>query len=230
MHSARPLRDADTGKKISPFKQGAGRTDAWSAVMSYADNCANKGLDIKADLAGEAHYVGTALINNEGEFAALDQNGNVQSEGLGWGASLKGLGWGANLNGLGWGASLEGFGWGASVEGLGWGVSMEGLGWGASVEGLGWGSSLEGLGWGSSLEGLGWGNSLEGLGWGNSLEGLGWGNSKSSNLESATVEIEPETEFADDLEVSDDFDMEPLDNGKIFGAEQPDLELNSATE
>lgn len=228
--SARTLRDADTGQKVSPFKQGAGRTDAWSAVMSYADNCANKGMDIKADLAGQTHYVGTALINSEGDFAALDQNGQVQSEGLGWGASLKGLGWGANLNGLGWQTALEGFGWGVSVEGLGWGVSMEGLGWGASVEGLGWGSALEGLGWGTSLEGLGWGNSLEGLGWGNSLEGLGWGNNNQANLESAAVEIEPETQFADDMEIEEDFDQEPVDNGKIFGVDDADVIENGATE
>ena len=37
------------------FQQGAGRVDAYAAVYRQAANCANQGLNIAADVAGNAH-------------------------------------------------------------------------------------------------------------------------------------------------------------------------------
>lgn len=122
------------GSGYSPFKQGAGLANAYDAVMSYADRCANKGLDIRADIRGDKHFRGPALVNENGEFGITDGNGNVASEGTGW--EIEGTGW--EIEGTGW--EIEGTGW--EIEGTGW--EIEGTGWN-TIEGTGW--ELEGTGW-----------------------------------------------------------------------------------
>ena len=45
-------------QRFSVLEQGAGLIDAVAAVESKAVGCANQGLDLKADLAGRAHFLG----------------------------------------------------------------------------------------------------------------------------------------------------------------------------
>ena len=60
MAAARPAVDDDGGLAYSIFQQGAGLVNAYDAVYSTASGCANRGLDIDADLAGVEHYAGLA--------------------------------------------------------------------------------------------------------------------------------------------------------------------------
>lgn len=143
-----------------PFEQGAGMVNAYDAVMSTARGCANNGLDIDADLAGEQHFMGPAKVNENGDYYLLSSDGTVLQEGLHWGNSndlgLEGLHWG-NASDLG----LEGLHWDnsndLSLEGLHWGneseVGLEGLHW--SVQGI----ELKGLHWGTedlNVQGMHW--------------------------------------------------------------------------
>ncbi|MFT5023998.1 MAG: serine protease AprX, partial [Colwellia sp.] len=50
----------------NPFQQGSGSINAISAVESDKSNCANKGMDIAADLGGEQHYMGAARKDKYG--------------------------------------------------------------------------------------------------------------------------------------------------------------------
>lgn len=52
----------------SVFRQGAGVVDAFSAILSPHYNCANGGMDIEADIAGESHYYGPADVTEKGEY------------------------------------------------------------------------------------------------------------------------------------------------------------------
>jgi serine protease AprX len=52
----------------SVFQQGSGMVNAYDALLSNADNCANQALNIAKDIDGEEHYSGPANINENGDF------------------------------------------------------------------------------------------------------------------------------------------------------------------
>lgn len=52
----------------SVFQQGAGVVNAKQAINNTTLDCANTGMDITKDLAGEEHYYGPANIDSEGNF------------------------------------------------------------------------------------------------------------------------------------------------------------------
>jgi len=141
--SARPALTADNKLAYSVFQQGAGVINAYDAVYSSADNCANQGMDIAKDLAGEEHYVGNANIDDNGDFYveglgedfvwqhnkdAVVRNGEIGADGLIWktNVGINGLIWKTNVNvdGLIWKTNLE-------VDGLIWKTNLgtDGLIW-----------------------------------------------------------------------------------------------------
>ena len=69
LSSSKPVVDSSGASLYSLFQQGAGLVFAPDAVFSQAADCANVGLDVVADLAGEAHYVGAATLLEDGTFA-----------------------------------------------------------------------------------------------------------------------------------------------------------------
>lgn len=141
----RLMATATANPKYSPFEQGAGNMQAWEAAMSYANDCANVGLDIDDDLDGEEHFIGPALINESGQFGVAIGDGKVLSEGIGWedvgtlienGIWNEGFGWDgvSDLEGIGWEdvTHLQGIGWEdvAGLQGIGWeDVRLQGIGW-----------------------------------------------------------------------------------------------------
>ena len=171
MSSARMASNNSGKMAFSPFEQGHGMVNAYDAVASKKTGCANRGLNIKDDLAGVTHYSGPARLKNDGTFAIYLGNDTVLSEGNQWGDS------GVFSEGNQWGDShmfSEGNQWGDS------GIFAEGNQWGDS------GVFSEGNQWGDShmfSEGNQWGDSgifAEGNQWGDSgifAEGNQWGDS-----------------------------------------------------
>ncbi|MEM0912369.1 MAG: S8 family peptidase [Pseudomonadota bacterium] len=161
MSSARPAL-TDENLPVSPFAQGMGLIDAYAAITSNATGCANVGLDIDADIAGEQHFFGPVRQDKNKNFYIKLADGSVLTEGSHWGArfSTEGSHWGRGFGtqGAHWGTgmTLEGSHWGngMTLEGSHWGSSM-------SVEGSHWGTgvSTEGSHWGTgvSTEGSHWG-------------------------------------------------------------------------
>lgn len=72
MSTARPALNADGRLAYSVFQQGAGLVNAMDAVYSSATGCANQGLDIARDLAGEQHYGGPANMDDLGRFYVME--------------------------------------------------------------------------------------------------------------------------------------------------------------
>ncbi len=117
MGSAKMALD-DTGKPISPFKQGAGLVDAWNAAAGRfmapsgfgggTTSCANQGLDIKADIAGKKHFLGPVGRDNKGNFFIRLTNGQFLINGAHWSngdMSLNGAHWSngdVSMNGAHW--------------------------------------------------------------------------------------------------------------------------------
>jgi serine protease AprX len=66
----------------SVFEQGAGLINAVAAVNSSATGCANRGLNIAADLAGTQHFGGPANEDANGNFYIMNMAGST------WGGSL----------------------------------------------------------------------------------------------------------------------------------------------
>lgn len=173
MSSARP---ATEGSKLafSPFAQGMGLIDAYAAVTSNQTGCANVGLNINADLAGQLHFFGPVMKNQSGEFYIQSPDGAMLTEGAHWGKAM----------------STEGSHWGEDVatEGALWGsdVGLEGSHWGSNslLKGTHWGSSMaiEGAHWGEGMatEGAHWGEGMatEGAHWGEgmAIESVHWGS------------------------------------------------------
>ena len=56
--SGKPAVNADGQLAYSVLQQGSGLVDAKAAVYGTANNCANQGLNIAADLAGTQHFMG----------------------------------------------------------------------------------------------------------------------------------------------------------------------------
>lgn len=57
---------------ISIFRQGAGLVSTRAALLSTATGCANRGMNIAADIRGETHFAGPARQAGDGEFYILD--------------------------------------------------------------------------------------------------------------------------------------------------------------
>jgi serine protease AprX len=75
MASARRSVDAAGRPAYSVFQQGAGLVNALAAVRSTAAGCANQGLNIARDLAGQEHYEGPANVDANGNFLLEDAAG-----------------------------------------------------------------------------------------------------------------------------------------------------------
>ena len=159
MSSAKMAVTPDGKMAFSPFEQGHGMVNAYNAVASRNTGCANRGLNIKDDLAGVNHFAGPARLKDDGTFAIYLGDDEVLAEGHQWGD--------ANIfsEGHQWGdASIfsEGHQWGDA------GIFSEGHQWGDAgifSEGHQWGDSgifNEGHQWGDSNifnEGHQWGDS-----------------------------------------------------------------------
>ncbi|MEO1036962.1 MAG: S8 family peptidase [Pseudomonadota bacterium] len=86
--SSRPAVDADGTLAYSVFQQGAGLVNALAAVDSSAVGCANEGLNIDADLAGETHFAGPARVDDQGNYYIADNEGEaIDSDGYAWSRS-----------------------------------------------------------------------------------------------------------------------------------------------
>lgn len=81
MSTARPAIDGEGRLVYSVFQQGAGLVDADAAVRGSRYDCANRGLDIYADLAGMEHFHGRAMQDSAGNYYIRD------TEGLKWDGS-----------------------------------------------------------------------------------------------------------------------------------------------
>jgi serine protease AprX len=79
----------------SVFEQGAGLINAVAAVNSSATGCANRGLNIAADLAGTQHFGGPANEDANGNFYIMNMAGST------WGGSLP-------ADGYSWSSSFDG--------------------------------------------------------------------------------------------------------------------------
>jgi subtilisin family serine protease len=66
--SSRVATDASGDLAYSVFQQGAGSLNAHDAIFSFAEGCANTGLNISADLSGSEHFMGPARQDANGEF------------------------------------------------------------------------------------------------------------------------------------------------------------------
>ncbi len=166
MASAQLAMASESTLQYSLFQQGAGLVNAWEAVHSDARDCANVGMDVAADLAGEQHYMGPAAMSEAGDFYIVDAEGYpIEADGYVWGGRYtqsQGYIWGGrNLFSLGytWGGRYlqsQGYTWGGRVnpDGYTWGgrVDPDGYTWGGRVEpdGYTWGGRVEpdGYTWG----------------------------------------------------------------------------------
>jgi serine protease AprX len=75
--SARPAVTSTGTLAYSVFQQGAGLINAVSAVNSSATGCANRGLNIAADLAGTQHFGGPANETANGQFYVMNMTGST---------------------------------------------------------------------------------------------------------------------------------------------------------
>ena len=76
MASANPAVRSDGWPAYSVLQQGTGLVNAYDAVYGIATGCANRGLDIAADLAGIAHFGGPVNEDARGNFYLMDADGN----------------------------------------------------------------------------------------------------------------------------------------------------------
>lgn len=79
-------RAASTLSQMSIFQQGAGLLDAQAAALSSAYGCANRGMDIGADLNGTAHFAGPARQAADGSYYIVDDEftDGVPFDGFNW--------------------------------------------------------------------------------------------------------------------------------------------------
>ena len=158
MSSAKMAATPDGKMAFSPFEQGHGMVNAYDAVASRNTGCANRGLNIKDDLAGVNHFAGPARLKDDGTFAIYLGGEEVLSEGHQWGDTgmfSEGHQWGDT------GIFSEGHQWGDT------GIFSEGHQWGDTGilnEGHQWGDTgifSEGHQWGDTgifSEGHQWGD------------------------------------------------------------------------
>jgi subtilisin family serine protease len=76
MASARPALDPDRDRAYSIFQQGAGLVNARDASYSTATQCANRGLNLLADILGQQHYGGRANQDGTGEYYVMGYAGS----------------------------------------------------------------------------------------------------------------------------------------------------------
>jgi serine protease AprX len=101
MATAHPAVDGDPtapSHAYSVFQEGAGLVDAEAAAASNATNCANRGLDVAADLAGTAHYGGRGNRDSAGNFVVTGRTG----DGFTWNGKFE-AGHGHTFLGYPWG-------------------------------------------------------------------------------------------------------------------------------
>lgn len=94
--STRPAVNAQGKLAYSVFQQGSGLINAVAAVNSSATGCANRGLNLQADLDGSQHFGGPANIDDAGHYVIMDMEGGswgntVDSDGFTW---SRGYAWG----------------------------------------------------------------------------------------------------------------------------------------
>ena len=162
----------DNMATYSPFEQGAGLVNAYSAVMSSATNCANTNLNIKEDLLDINHFVGPARTDANGNIVIDLQDGTILTEGMHWGNTEMAV------NAMHW--SNDTFTAGAS-QWLNNAVGSQSTDWSAEFMGV------QGMHWGGeemSLQGMHWG------GQDMSVQGMHWGE-YDMNLQSADLDIDP---------------------------------------
>jgi serine protease AprX len=108
--SARPAVTSTGTLAYSVFQQGAGLINAVSAVNSSATGCANRGLNIAADLNGTQHFGGPANENANGQFYIMNMAGST------WGSSQPndGYWWSSAYNGSQGYYWSEGYSWSQS--------------------------------------------------------------------------------------------------------------------
>ncbi len=80
MSGARPATNADGSLAVSVFEQGAGLVDAARSVASTSYSCANRGLDIHADLAGTRHFGGRANRDQSGNYYLMGLDGYLWTD------------------------------------------------------------------------------------------------------------------------------------------------------
>ena len=84
MATTRTAVNADGSRAYSIFQQGAGQINAYEAVHSTASGCANRGLNIAADLDGSMHFGGPANIDENGNYYLMDSNGYMWADNYTW--------------------------------------------------------------------------------------------------------------------------------------------------
>ncbi|WP_370299483.1 S8 family peptidase [Abyssibacter sp.] len=140
LSSARPVVDSSGASLYSLFQQGAGLVFAPDAVFSQATACANIGLDVVADLAGEAHYVGAATQLEDGTFALKNPGTQelIGGEGSTWdGAYVFAQGY--TWSGGDTGGTTDGYTWsGGDTGGTTDGYTWSGGDTGGTTDGYTW--------------------------------------------------------------------------------------------
>jgi serine protease AprX len=124
MASARPALDPENSRAYSIFQQGAGLVNAHAASYSTATQCANRGLNLLADILGQQHYGGRSNQDNTGEYYVMGYTGSGYTWEGGYAAG-SGYPW---TDGYPWTADSylwsEGFPWAAAgytwVDGYPW--------------------------------------------------------------------------------------------------------------
>jgi serine protease AprX len=81
MASARPAVKADGTLAYSVFQQGAGLVNAHDAVYATDLTCANRGLDVAADVEGSTHFRGRANRDESGSYYIEGLDGFIWSDG-----------------------------------------------------------------------------------------------------------------------------------------------------
>lgn len=167
LSSAKPVVDASGAALYSLFQQGAGLVFAPDAVFSQALACANVGLDIAADLSGEAHFVGTATRLDDGTYAlrhpeTLELSAGNGATWDGYYTFAQGYTWGGADGGTG---TTDGYTWGGADGGTG---TSDGYTWGGADGGTG---TSDGYTWGGADGGTGTTN--DGYTWGGADGGTG---------------------------------------------------------
>ena len=87
LSSGKPAVNGDGTLAYSVLQQGTGLVDAKAAVYGTADNCANQGLNLAADLAGTQHFVGRVTQLADGTFQVTSPNGFLWDDGYLWDTS-----------------------------------------------------------------------------------------------------------------------------------------------
>ncbi len=87
--SGKPAVNADGTLAYSVLQQGTGLVDAERAVYGTANNCANQGLNINADLAGTQHYMGSVRSAPTAPSRCLVRMARCSNKGYIWDRRLR---------------------------------------------------------------------------------------------------------------------------------------------